>query len=50
MGPYASLCVFMGPNGFLQVLIRPYGSKGSFWVLIGIYASSWIRVGPNGFL
>ena len=37
--PYECLCVpiiFMGPNGSLDVLMRPYGSV---WVCINTYTS-----------
>ena len=42
---YAFLCVFMGLNRSLCVLMD---SKGSLWVLVGLYASLCVFMGPNG--
>ena len=40
-GPYASLCVLMCPNKFLQVLMR---YRGSLCVLMGFYRSLYVVV------
>ena len=58
MVPHWSLCVPIGFNVYLCVLMRPYGSLwipmspyspyGSILVVIGLYASLWIPMCPYG--
>ena len=60
MGPLWSLCVPIGFNVYLWVLMHPYGSLwipmgpyspyGSILVFIGLYACLWILVGSCGSL
>ena len=47
MGPYRSLCVLMGRNGFLCVYME---SNASLWVLMRLHGSLCVFIGFNASL
>ena len=54
MGPYAFLCILLGPNGSLycRSLFVLMDSNGSLWVLIcplRPYGSLYVLIGPYAF-
>ena len=45
MDPYRSLCIFIGTNGSLWVLMGRYGSSKSLWVLMDSNGYLWVLIG-----